>query len=167
MVRLLDVVRCNKSPVLMNPWFSLIGLGKNERLLSTNPKDPERESHPCVNLHQENKARLLLNRVRPRSVSCTSNKLTRTCDFRKCTKHVLMLTSSLPSLHQNQSLETILICNVALCFPHKNIACIHMCDECKISFDSGVCRKHLSISSTHEQVCSQTTQISGLPKRAK
>ena len=39
-----------------------------------------------------------------------------------------MLTSSPQGLLQNQSLETILICNVVLCFPHNNIACIHMCD---------------------------------------
>ena len=42
-----------------------------------------------------------------------------------------------------------------------------MCDGCKISIDSGVCHKILSILWLHEQVCSQTIKISGLPVRGK
>ena len=34
-------------------WFCWFGLVRNETLQSLNPKDRERESHPCVNLHQE------------------------------------------------------------------------------------------------------------------
>ena len=91
-----------------------------------------------------------------KSVSCTSNLLVRTCDFRKCKEFHLMLTSSLQGLLRNESLETILICNVVLCFPHNNIACIHMCDECKRSNALNVCHMLLSISLPHEQVCSRT-----------
>ena len=78
-----------------------------------------------------------------------------------------MLTSSLQGLLPNQSLETIFICNVELCFPHKNIACIHMCDECTRSNALNVCHVLLSISLPHEQVCSQTFKTSGLPIRVK
>ena len=50
-----------------------------------------------------------------------------------------MLTSSLPGLLQNQSLEKKLICNVVLCLPHDHVACIHMCDECMRSHELSVC----------------------------
>ena len=52
---------------------------------------------------------------------------------------------SLLSHRQNPNLETILICNVVLCFPYNNIACIHMCDECKKSNALNVCRMPESI----------------------
>ena len=42
--------------------------------------------------------------------------------FRKCTEFQLMLTWNLQGFLQNQSLETILICIVVLCFPQNNIA---------------------------------------------
>ena len=104
-----------------------------------NPKDRERESHPCVNLHRE-------------------IKLIGTNVWLPKIEFLLMLISSLPDLLQNKSLETILIFNVVLCFPHNNIACIHMCDECMQSNVPIVCHMLLSISSPHEQVCSQTTK---------
>ena len=68
----------------------------------------------------------------------------RTCDFLKYTEFLLMMTSSLQRLLQNQSPETILVCTVVLCFPHNNIACIHMCDEFKKSNVPRVCHKILS-----------------------
>ena len=74
------------------------------------------------------------------------------------TELLLMLTSSLQDLLQNQSLDTILFCIVVLCFPHINIACIHMCDECKRSNVPNVCHMLLSISLPHEQVCSLTME---------
>ena len=75
--------------------------------------------------------------------------------FRKCTRRFLMLTWSFQGLLQNQSLETILICIVVLCFPHNNIACFHLYDECKRSNAPSVCHKILSSLWPHEQVCSQ------------
>ena len=69
-----------------------------------------------------------------------------------------MLTSSLPGLLQNQSLETIIICTVVLCFPHNNNACIHMCDECIRSNVLNVCRKLLSILWSILQLCSLTIE---------
>ena len=41
------------SLLVLDLWFSLIGLWKCERLLTPNPKDQELVFHPCVNLHQE------------------------------------------------------------------------------------------------------------------
>ena len=40
-----------------------------------------------------------------------------------------MLILNLLGLLQNQSLEIIPIYIVVLCFPHSNIACVHMCDD--------------------------------------
>ena len=33
-------------------------------------------------------------------------------------------------LLQNRSLEIVPACTVQQCYPHDNIVCIHMCDEC-------------------------------------
>ena len=40
-------------------------------LQTSNPTDRARESHPCVNLHQERLLQLLQNCVKLRFVSCT------------------------------------------------------------------------------------------------
>ena len=56
------------------------------------------------------------NCVKLKSVSCTSNLLAPTCDFRKCTRVHLTLILSLLGLPQNQNLEPILICIVVHCF---------------------------------------------------
>ena len=85
----------------------------------------------------------------------------------KMHKSRLMLILSHQSLLQNQNLEIILFCTVVLCFPHSNIAGTHLCDECTRSNASSVCHKLSSIWLEHEQICSKTTKISGLPIRAK
>ena len=50
-------------------------------------------------------------------------------------------------LLQIRSLETVPVCIVLQYYPHDNIVCIHMCDECKISIDSGFCHRLWSIFS--------------------
>ena len=79
-----------------------------------------------------------------------------------------MLILSLPGLLQNQSLETIQVCIVVLCFPRNNIAGLHLCDECTKSNAPNVCHKISSTLWPHEQVffhrpqdirSSNTTQI--------
>ena len=87
--------------LVLDLWFSPVGLEKTESLLLLNPKDQELVFHPCVNLHQEVLVRLLLNY------------------FQKYTRVHLMLILSLPSLLQNQNLEIILLCIVVLCYPIK------------------------------------------------
>ena len=64
-----------------------------------------------------------------------------------------MLILSLEGLMQNQSLETILVCIVVLCFPHNKIAVIHLYDECERSNAPSVCHKILSIMLQHAQAC--------------
>ena len=130
---------------LLHLWFCWFGLVRNEIPQSLNLKDRERESHPCVNLHRERLLQLPWNCVKLRLVSCTSNLLAPMFGFRKCTEFLLMLTSRPRGHLQNQNLETILICFVVLCFPHNNIACIHMCDDCKRSNAPNVCHTLLSI----------------------
>ena len=41
-------------------------------------------------------------------------------------------------LPQNRSLETDPACIVLQYYPHSSTVCIHMCDECMVSIDSGV-----------------------------
>ena len=53
--------------------------------------------------------------------------------------------SILQDLQRNQSLETVPVCIVLQYYPHDNIVCIHMCDECMKSIDSGVCHMLWSI----------------------
>ena len=46
------------SVALLHLWFCWFGLVRNEILQSQIPKDRERESHPCVNLHREKSPQL-------------------------------------------------------------------------------------------------------------
>ena len=98
-------------------WCCWIGSVKNKTLLQPNPEDQELRFNPFVNLHREKEFQLLLNCVNLKFVSCTSNLLTRTRDFRKCTRVHLMLMLSLLDLQQHQNPETILICIVCAVFP--------------------------------------------------
>ena len=54
---------------------------------------------------------------------------------------------------QNQSLETIPICIVLQCFPHDNIVCVHLYDECKRSNDKIVGHMFWSILWLIVQIC--------------
>ena len=126
-------------------WRCGVGLVENETLLQPSPKDPELGYHPCVSLHQQKIFQLPVSCEKLMPVSCTSKLLARTCEFPKCIRFHLMLIWNPRGLVQNQNLETILINIVVLYFPHDNIVCTHMYNECKKSFDSGVCHKLWSI----------------------
>ena len=97
------------------------------------------------------------------------------CETEVCFLHIQLIGTNvwLPKMHRIppdvvfesskvsckiRSLETNLVCIVVLCFPHNNIACIHLCDECKRWTAPNVCHKLLSTVWSHEQVCSQTTK---------
>ena len=56
----------------------------------------------------------------------------------KIQKIVLMFIMNLQRLQQNPSLEINLIDNVGLYYPHDNIVCSHLCDECKKSNELSV-----------------------------
>ena len=59
-------------------------------------------------------------------------------DFQIIQKIVLMFIMNLQRLQQNPSLEMNLIDNVGLYYPHDNIVCSHLCDECKKSNELSV-----------------------------
>ena len=124
----------------MSPWFYWDGFGCDETLLSPNSKDPKLGYRPFAGLRQEKLFQLPLNCEKLKSVSCTSSLLARTCDFRKCTRFRPMLIASLLSHRQNQNLGIIPIYIVVLCFPHDNVVCVHLCEECKKSNVLNACR---------------------------
>ena len=75
-------------------------------------------------------------------------------DFQQCTMFLQKWILNPQDLPQNRSLETIPVCIVLQYYPHYNIVCIHMYDECKKSSDSGVCHRLWSIVWWILQVCS-------------
>ena len=93
---------------------------------SPNPKEWEREYRPCVKLHQEKWFQLLWNCAKLNSVSCTSNLLAPTCDFRKCTRVPPDVGFESSKSLAKTEFETIQVCIVVLCFPHNNIAGVHL-----------------------------------------
>ena len=72
-------------------------------------------------------------------VSYTSNLLEQMYDFQKCTMFLQKRILNPQHLPQKRSLETFPACIVLQYYPHNNIVCMHMYDECKKSTDSGVC----------------------------
>ena len=52
---------------------------------------------------------------------------------------------NLQDLPRSQSPETVPVCIASQYFPHDNIVCIHLYDECMKLIDSGVCHKLWSI----------------------
>ena len=139
LVRLLDVVWCNRSPCANESQVYLDWFWE--------------EWNTSITKFQRPKAGI--------------PSLARTCDFRKMNKIPQMLILNLPGHRQNQNLEIIPIYIVVRCFPHDNIVWIHLCDELKRSNVLNVCRMLSSISWWHEQGCLQTNRTSGLPNRAK
>ena len=93
------------------------------------------------------------------------NLLIRTCDVRKYAEFLLMLTSNLQGLLQNQSLETIQVCIAVLCFPHNNIACVHLYDECTISRAKRLSQAFVHFVTARASLFADQ-KISGLPIRA-
>ena len=79
------------------------------------------------------------------SVSYTSNLLEQMYDFRKHIMFSLTWILNLQDLPRSQSPETVPICIAYQYYPHSNTFCIHMCDECMKSIDSGVCHRLWSI----------------------
>ena len=144
----------------VHPWLSymlgFVGLVWYGILQSPNPED--RNGNPIHALTCSREITSASVEMCDTGVCFLHTQLngTKRLTSKKCTEFLVMLILSLQGLLQNQSLETILICIVVLCFLHSNIACIHMCDECKRSNALNVCHKLLPISWPHEQVCSQT-----------
>ena len=78
--------------------FGFVGLVRwgvkyfNHWILKIESENPIHAS-TCI---ERNHLSFCKNHVKQKSVSCTSNSLARTCDFRKCIEFLLMLISSLP-----------------------------------------------------------------------
>ena len=97
------------------------------------PIIPEQTNHPV--------SMILLSCEEQQFVSCTSNLLEQMCGSRRCIMFLQKWILNLQDLPQNQSPKTVPICIVWQFFPHDNIVCIHLCDECMKSIDSSVCHK--------------------------
>ena len=88
-------------------------------------------------------------------------------EFRKCTEFLLMLTSSLQGLLQNQNLDIILICIVVLCYPHGQY-CLnsHVWWMYEIKRAKCLVQTFVHFVSARASLFSDL-KISGLPIRAK
>ena len=86
--------------------------------------------------------------------SYTSNLLEQMYDFPKRIMFPPKWILNLQDLPRRQSPETVPICIVLQYYPHSNTVCIHMCDECKVSIDPGVCHKLWSINSPTDFISS-------------
>ena len=143
---------------LWHLWVLLVWFDEDEILQSLKPKDRELEFHPCANTCIE-RDYFSFNRTVWNWSLFLAHKTYwhKMFDFRKCTEFILMSTSSLQGLLQNQNLELILICIVVLCFPHDQY-CLYslVCHECTRSNAPRVCHMLLSFTLPHEQVCSRT-----------
>ena len=117
-----------------------------QKMKRSDPMDQEREYHPTSILHPKKWFLILLNCVKLKFFLAHPTCWNRCMTSKKRTMFHpkwILIPQDLP---QNQSLETVPICIALQYFPHNTIVCIHMCDECKKSNDSGVCHKLWSIS---------------------
>ena len=110
-------------------WISLIGQGKSGTLRRPNPKDQEREFHPCVDLHQERWYQIPSNCVKKMFAVLAHRTYGNKRVTSKYAQYSLRSILSLQALRQSQSFETVPVCFVVQCFPHDNIAGSHLCDE--------------------------------------
>ena len=119
LVRLLDVVRCNRSSCANESLgFIVKFLVAMKTLEKPNSKDPELGYQPSENPREEKLFQLPLNYEKLMAVSCTFNSLARARDFRKFIRFHQMLILNLPDHQQSQNVEIIPIYIVVLCFPH-------------------------------------------------
>ena len=100
---------------------------KNVILEKPNPRDQEREYHPCANLHLKKQLQIQWNCARLKFVSCTSNLWERMFDLHRYMEFLPRSMLSLLDPRQNRSLGTIPIDSDVLYFPRGNIACNHSC----------------------------------------
>ena len=126
--------------------------------IKPNSRDRERKFHPCVNLHPTTWFQIPSNCVRLKSVSYTSNLLEQTCDFENAPESAWCWLLNPQDILQNRSLETVPICFVLQCFPHDNIVCKYMYDECKRSNEIIVVTRFGPFLWSIVQVCSLTVE---------
>ena len=122
-------------------WF----FGRMQYFNKPDPRDRERGCRPCVDLNLKKQLQIQQNCVRLKLVSDTSHVLERMFDLRRFTRFSPKLISSLQSRQRSLGLGTIPLDNAEPCFPHGNIVCDHMRDQCKRSNAPSVCHKLWSI----------------------
>ena len=110
----------NGSPLSFRFWSCF------QELQRSDPINQEREYHLTSILHPKKWYLTLLNCVKLKFVSYTSNWLEQTCDFPKRIMFHQKWISNLQDLLRCQSLETVPACIVWQYYPHNKTVCIHM-----------------------------------------
>ena len=141
-----DVLLCYgflRAVLFLYVWFDF----ECNTSITKSQRSSAREYRPFVNLQQEKKSQIPLNLCET-DVSFSHIQLLRTNTYvtakNRQTFHLKSI-SNLQDLQQSQSLETVPICIVVLCFPHENAACNHQWNECKRSNVLDVCHMLWSI----------------------
>ena len=112
-----------------------------QRQKQLDPIIPEQANHPVSIQRPKRCFRILLNCVKLKFVSCTSNLMGQVRGFQICTMIHLRSISNLQDLAQSESLDTVPVGIVMLYFPHDSTVCTHLCGECKRSNVLDVFRK--------------------------
>ena len=89
----------------------------------SDPTNREQESRLISIQRPMRWCRILLNCMKLKIVSYTSNLLEQMYDFQKCTMFLQKWILSPQDLLQNRSLETVPACIVLQYYPHNNIVC--------------------------------------------
>ena len=129
-----------------------------QELRRSDPIKQVREYHPTSILHPKKWYLTLLNCVKLKFVSYTSNLLEQMYDFQQCTMFLQKWISNLQDLPRSQSLETTPTCIVLQYYPHNNTVCNYTYDECKRSNEIIVCHRLWSILWSIVHVCSLTIE---------
>ena len=140
-LRSLTLVNDNGSPPSLSS-LSRVSWNRNNQIPQI---ESRQEARPISIQRPKRWFRILLNCVKLKFVSYTSNLLEQMYDFQKYTMFLQKWILNPQDLPKNRSLETIPVCIVLQYYPHNNIVCIHMYDECKKSIDWRVCHKLWSI----------------------
>ena len=111
-------------PVHMNPWCYWIGFGNNGTLQS------QRSSVGIPSIRKPASRDYFSFRWlwELMSVSCTTNSLARTCDFRKCIRFRLDVVFESSRSPAKLNVGIIPICIVVQCCTHENNVWIHLWD---------------------------------------
>ena len=108
-------------------WVLLLGGKKNGTLRQPCPRDQEREIHPFTTCIKRNNFRFCRTVWETEVCFLHIQLMGTNVWLSKIHKTLLKSMLSIQDLRQSQSLETVPVCIVVLCFPHDNIAQIHSC----------------------------------------
>ena len=112
-------------------------------LKQSDSKNRERENSPSSILHPKKWFLTLLNCVKTELCFLHIQLVGTNVWLSKCSTQSRFWVLKISP--QNRSLEIVPACIVSQYYRHDNILCIHMCDECVKSIETGVCHKPWSI----------------------